>query len=150
MTADLQVTDIGFDWESYQVFNFDAFVLQTYPYGDEDVLSPSPPFTTDYDVTYNSNIWSSGSSELWDFGAHALTPGDYSTTVWLVRFQNSIREYPYHLAGFQVVGNTLQPIPEPSTWTLFGIGLAGLAGAEVRRRRKKKEVGKGEVRKNHT
>ena len=44
--------------------------------------------------------------------------------------------------GLRVTGDRHEPIPEPTTIALLGIGLAGLAGAEVRRRRKKKAVDK--------
>ncbi len=37
-------------------------------------------------------------------------------------------------------GDEVTPVPEPSTIALLGIGIAGLAYAEVRRRRKKKAV----------
>lgn len=39
-------------------------------------------------------------------------------------------------------GSVPEPVPEPATVALLGIGLAGLTGAEVRRRLKKKAVDK--------
>ena len=38
------------------------------------------------------------------------------------------------------VSATIEPIPEPTTMALFGIGLVGLAGGAVRRKFKKKEL----------
>jgi len=41
------------------------------------------------------------------------------------------------LAFTMQLSSAQTPIPEPSTWLLLGIGLAGLVGAEVRRRFKR-------------
>ncbi|MCP4267270.1 MAG: PEP-CTERM sorting domain-containing protein [Candidatus Brocadiaceae bacterium] len=40
----------------------------------------------------------------------------------------------------QEVDDQGTPIPEPTTFLLLSIGIVGLAGAEVRRRRKKKII----------
>lgn len=41
--------------------------------------------------------------------------------------------------GTEEPGVTVEPVPEPTTIALLGIGLVGLAGAELRRRRKIKQ-----------
>ena len=41
------------------------------------------------------------------------------------------------ISHISLYGSTSSPVPEPATVALLGIGLVGLAGAEVRRRRKK-------------
>ncbi len=45
-----------------------------------------------------------------------------------------------HLQGDGEFTITASPVPEPTTFLLLGIGIVGLAGADVRRRRKKKAI----------
>ncbi len=80
--------------------------------------------TLSFDVTtpYNLGI----ENGLTSLGVRLLTEDDTRGGAWTFdNFQANVR-----------------PIPEPTTVALLGIGIAGLAGVEVRRRRKKKAVDK--------
>ncbi len=82
----------------------------------------------------------------WDFdfgrgagGGTQSTSGKFSAShgVTTVGFALAV-----HLGDVAGVNGGTDPVPEPTTVALLGIGLAGLAGAEIRRRRKKNTVGK--------
>ena len=75
------------------------------------------------------NISDASGTFLWDPQAN----GDPDTFTTFIAFDNSDGNDDYRVRQI-VLDITVGEIPEPSTWTLFGLGIAGLA---YMRRRKK-------------
>ncbi len=81
----------------------------------------NPTVTWDSNINYIRDVWSDTSALV-----HANVSSNGQYLGW---FGPNIR-----------TSDDLQPVPEPTTIALLGIGLIGLVGAEARRRRKKKAV----------
>lgn len=108
---------LGGKWEGGDIWSWITGESFTYNNWNPGVISPGK--------TYNPYISIYGTP-----GTLARTPGKW----------NDVREFQYwSVVEFNAEMN---PIPEPATVALLGIGLVGLAGAEVRRRRKKAAVNK--------
>ena len=104
----------------------------------ENILDITTDLGTNTDITMALIINNSNQlTATWDYGSDGnidLRMDNFFTASFLT----SLIYSGWFESGAGEISN--QPVPEPATVALLGIGLAGLAGAEVRRRRKKKTV----------
>lgn len=115
------VTDLYVVTDVYKVYDFGAYVFNTPllpDYADLGIGAfDSPPYTTDPDVAWVSEYFSSG-SYLFGAGAHEITIKNVSIP-----------------SGFNDGTVAFRAIPEPSTLALLGLGLVALSLTRRRQRR---------------
>ncbi len=93
------------------------------------------PFQTDYYSTSTSYTGNLDVTYLGDVAITGVAPfGDLYQSMMI-----SFRDGPFTAADtltyYQDTDNIVDPVPEPATMLLFGIGIAGLVGSQIKRKR---------------
>ncbi|GAX60170.1 hypothetical protein SCALIN_C05_0256 [Candidatus Scalindua japonica] len=95
-------------------------------------------------LSFGHGYWGNGTPILNGSGTGFFGSGEVHSVIRLPGTYTSITftDTTEGWHGFTVGATDLAAVPEPTTVALLGIGIAGLAGAELRRRRKKSVVNK--------
>jgi hypothetical protein len=124
-------TAIGLDVSYWEFLDLDAMMMS----GDSIMFSIDPIDLDGGGITPNANDIDGGEIWVWDGTANPAQFLDHGGHLWDTAFEV---QKTYGTASENINALEAASVPEPTSILLFGLGLAGLAGYALRRRRNKK------------
>lgn len=161
ITASHNITGYHFDSRATQ--GYDPLLTSDVLSGDFSDTNPNHPgedSVSTVNLTYGGSIYNPIVDAVTEmqfkyfvhYADHAIYVNNIETlgdASFYINNPGGSHPFPFYITGDTSTGDkyelgifisTSSVVPEPTTIALLGIGLVGLAGAEVRRRRRKKTV----------